>query len=790
MQIMPQQLGEFMTAAPPAPNPSTQAGPYPPAFPWAPLAGGQQPEEDGLNIGQLWLVIRRRSLWFGLTFALTFTSIGIVTLGQWLINPQYRGAFRLLVRDPLAEGRPEASSELAALAQVNNSVNVPNLVQVLASPMLLNPLAQQLGLQRGELESRVRISRLDESDVLEVNLLWDNPEKGTTVIEALAKDYLDYSLRQRKEKLTQGLRFLDEQAPGLEQRVLNLQQQLAVFRRAKTMLAPEEQSRMLEATRASLAGELRILNQKEAQLQGLLAMVRTGELISPFQSTSAQSDAGSAQDGDAGNIRNNFSPLLNELIDVEGELANAQATFRADSPLVSNLRARRNRLKPLLQRRELDAILSALQVNGVQQQKVQDQIDTIGVEFRRNPELIKNYEALQQRLEVARENLGSYLKARETFRLEVAQSTVPWQVIAPPQFSVVPVEPDLQKRFLQALLIGLAAGTAVAFLRDRVDRVFHSATEVEEALKLPVLARVPFLPLITDQPMAEAIKRMEPEEKFGLRESLRSFYQSLRILRANRTLRVVAITSSSAGEGKTTTISLLGQTLVDMGMKVLLVDADLRRARLHHRLGVDNFRGLSELFAETPPQLEELFQWIQPNLAFLPAGPNLPDPARMLSSPRCAEIVAQIRDQQQFDLILFDTPPAMDLVDPLLIAEHMDGLMLLVSLGQIHRDLPAQVVRKVKESKVDLLGVVTNQRVEILTASGGDYGYAYDYAYGYASSYSRYSEGASKAPQSSPEDKSSLQKAASAVLRSANSRLQGAKPTPASDDESQDRTQS
>jgi Mrp family chromosome partitioning ATPase len=224
----------------------------------------------------------------------------------------------------------------------------------------------------------------------------------------------------------------------------------------------------------------------------------------------------------------------------------------------------------------------------------------------------------------------------------------------------------------------------------------------------------------------------------------------------------------------------------DLGQRGLLVDADLRRSRLHRRLGVDNFRGLSELFAETPPQLEELFQWVQPNLAFLPAGPSLPDPARLLSSPRCAEIVAQIRDQQQFDLILFDTPPAMDLVDPLLIAEHTDGLMLLVSVGQIHRDLPAQVVRKVKESNLDLLGVVTNQRVEILTASGGDY----NYAYGYASSYNRYSEGASKAPQSSPEDKSSLQKAAAAVLRSANSRLQGAKPTPASDDESQDRTQS
>jgi capsular exopolysaccharide synthesis family protein len=784
--MMPQIQGGFMTAAPPAPITSPQPGPHPQALPWPPLPGAQLPAEEGLSLGKLWLVIRRRSLWFGLTFALVFTSMGMVTLGQWLLKPQYRGGFRLLVRDPLAEGRQEASSELAALAQVDTSVNVPNLVQVLASPMLLDPLAQQLGLQKGALLKQVTISRSGESDVLDVNLLWDNPEKGTTVIEALAKEYLAYSLRQRKEKLTQGLRFLDEQAPGLQQRVLDLQQQLAVFRRANTMLAPEEQSRMLEGSRAELNAELRSLNQTEAQLQGLLAMVRSGELISPFQSTSVQTGSstsgGSAQQNVAGNISNNFSPLLDELIQVEGELAKAQATFRADSPLVSNLRARRNRLKPLLQRREQDSILSALQVNRVQQQKVEDQINTLGAEFRRNPELIKSYEALQQRLEVARENLGSYLKARETFRLEVAQSTVPWQVISPPQFVVIPVEPNLGSRLLQALVLGLAAGTAAAYLRDRVDRVYHSNREVEEKLGLPVLAGVPYLPLSVDRPMAESIKELEPEERFGLRESLRSFYQSLRMLRANRTLRVVAITSSAAGEGKTTTSALLGQTLVDMGMKVLLVDADLRRARLHRRLGVDNSRGLSELFGEAPPPLEELYQWVNPNLALLPGGPRLPDPARLLSSPRCAEIITQIRDQQQFDLILFDTPPALELVDPLLIAEHMDGLILLVSLGRIHRDLPPQVVRKVQESNVDLLGVVTNQRVETVTGAA----YGYGYGYGYGSTYSRYGDASSFAFESATEDQPLLNKANQA-FRSAATWLDGQKPTTEATDDPTER---
>lgn len=717
-----------MTATPPAAMSNSQQSP------WGPSASGQTLEQGTLNPSKLLQIIRRRGVWFGITFSVVFASVGVVTLGQWIFNPQYRGGFRLLVRDPLAEKQGPETSELAAVARLSSTVNVPNLVEVLKSPMILEPLAERLGLPKGSLQQSVSIGRSrQDTDVLNINLIWNNPKKGATIIEALSKDYLDYAQRQRREKLTQGLKFLDEQAPGLQQRVMNLQQELSIFRRVNTMLAPEEQSRGLELSRAQLASEVRTLNQTAAQLQGLLAMVRSGSLVSPFQGTSTEISADSTTNP-AANIQNSFSPLLQELVGVEGELAAAESSFRLDSPLVRNLRARRNRLRPLLQSREQDAIVSAIQVNLVQQQKVQDQIDNLGDEFRRNPDLIKRYEGLQQRLEVARENLGSYLKARETFRLEVAQSTTPWQLISPPQFGVVPVEPNLQSRLLMGLLLGVVLGAGVAYTRDLLDNVFHSKKEVEEILGLPILGTVPYLVINTDDSIPKSVEQLDPEEGFALRESLRSFYQSLRTLRANRTLRVVALTSSSSSEGKSTTSALLGQTLVDMGMKVLLVDADLRRSKLHRRLGGDNAHGLSELFGENPPPLEQLYQWINPGLALLSGGPQLPDPARLLSSPRCSEIISEIRSQHQFDLIIFDTPPALELVDPLLIAEHMDGLILLVSIGKVKRNLPSIVIRKCQSSEVDLLGVVTNSRVDSYSTFGG-YGYGYGDRYGYGTGY-------------------------------------------------------
>ena len=703
-------------------------------------AAGAPQAEEGVNLAKLWRIIQRRQFWFGITFGLCFSGMGLYTLQQWIFDPLYQGSFQLLVQDPLADRQQEARNQVDAVARVGSSVDVPNLIQVLGSPMLLNPLAKKLGLPEGSLVGRVSVGLTSrDSDVLNVQLRWSNAQEGTAIVEALAKDYLDYSLRQRKEKLNQGLAFLADQAPGLQQRVADLQQELADFRRANVMVAPQEQSAQLETARAQLAGELLGLKQAEARLQGMQALVRAGQLVSPFQAGQTTAQAGTPAGGGgasdpAANIQASFSPLLTELVDVEKQLATAQSSFKGDSPLVQSLQARRRQLRPLLQKRELESLQTALQVNAIQQAKIQQQMQELAQAFRRNPDLIKRYETLQQRLEVARENLGSYLQSREALRLEVAQSTVPWQVISPPRFGVLPVQPNLQRNFLLALVLGLVSGTGVAVLRDRLDHVFHSGREVEKELGLPVLAAIPYLPASEEQTIQEVVNELDAQEHFALRESLRNFYQALRTLRANRTLRVVALTSSAAGEGKTTSTSLLGQTLADLGMKVLLVDADLRRLSLHRRLGVDNSRGWSELFGEEPPALNELYQWLGPNLALLPGGPRVPDPARLLSSDRCGEVIAMIREQANFDLIIFDTPPALELVDPLLIAEHMDGLILLVSLGRINRDVPPDVVRKIRAADVDLLGTVTTQRVEMRSRYGYGYGYSYGYGYGYGAS--------------------------------------------------------
>ncbi|MEB3332175.1 MAG: chain-length determining protein [Synechococcaceae cyanobacterium] len=672
---------------------------------------------DTIHLGELVAVLRRRRRLALSVFALAFGIGGVATLVERVTAPVYVGAFQLLVTDPInvkEADRPEAALEDLAISRVGK-IDTPVLIQVLRSSLLLAPIAQRNRVNLGQLSGNLQVTDVVRRapGVLQVSLRWPDPLQGRKLLRDVAGDYLAYSLRQRQEKLRQGLAFLDEQAPALQQRVDQQEQQLAAFRERHTFVEPVANATALQAQMLQLRASLQTLVQKQAQLENLVAAVRAGRVVGQQFQIQGSSGESSGQ-------------LRQQLTDVEQQLAEARASYRATTPLVSYLIRRRQELAALLQRRELDVLETQLDDNRAQQQEVLRQARLLQGEFKQNPLLIKQYEGIQQQLAVAKENLSSYIKARENFRLEVAQRTVPWQVIVPPSFSARPVEPSLSRNLLLSVLIAAAAGLGAAFLRDRFDHVFHSSAELEEELGMPLLGVIPHLSINSQQSIDQALAEMDLYHRFAVRESLNNLYARFRLLRADKPLRLILLTSSGQAEGKTTASALFASSLADLGQKVLLVDADLRRPQLHRRLGVNNLAGFSSLLtAEHDPDLESLTDLIfrpADTLHILCAGPVPPDAAKLLSSDRCLQLCALIR-QLDYDVVLFDSPPALDLSDPMLLCEHLDGLMFLVGLRRIDRFLASSGLKRIRESGVDVLGVVANQ---LVAAPSQPYGYGYN----------------------------------------------------------------
>jgi len=714
----------------------------------SPLAG--ESREGGIQ--NLLRTIKRRQTLFLFTSALVSGALAVNTIRERIFSPVYQGSFQLQISSPFDEGGSPVAGDggkLEAIARYKQRIDVPSLIVLLRSPYLTSPVATRLGLSNEEIAKNLVMDTVPGvQNVITVDLRWPDPTKGKAILAALAHDYVAFSLSQRQATLDSGVKYLDQQAPAILREVATLENQLSRFREANKMVDPIAMVSTIESRRNSLANDWQNLQVDQAQLESQLNSVESGHLsFTPSGAPSAISQLGNngalipgRQEKTGGNVNNVKTPS-DQLNEFEMQLAQARATYKEDSPIVQSILARKNALLPVVESQKADSIRAKLFANKSQQDEVNRQIMLYNRNFKNSPKILREYEKIMTKLSNARDNYTSYLKARENFRLERSRFITPWQVISPPNFGDTPVQPDIKKSLLQAILLGLISGIGAALLREKTDNVFHTPMEAEKELQLPVLGLIPYLPLEPGIDISTSISKMSASERFAIKESLRSLFTTFRLLRADHNIRLVGVTSSTQGEGKSTSVSIFARTLSDLGLKVLVVDADMRLPMQARYLGIASGEGFSSVLSDSSIPISSLIISLQENLDVLPAGPKPPDPAKLLNSTRCSEVINELRAMSDYDIILFDAPPCLMLSDPILLGEKLDGILFLVGLGKVNRNLAPQAARRIKATGVDLLGIICNQVnfPSRLNDYGYEYGYYYHYAYAYTDSYGKQS---------------------------------------------------
>lgn len=697
-----------------------------------PRQGDSSDSNQGIegNVLQLWNILKRRYRWFFSVFGIVITFVGYETLRDRALNPVYMGSFQILLVDPI-DARPSGTGSASTTDPRIRISNVPDLISVLTSPSILHPLAGTAGLNPNALDGRIDVFKPNPrtEGILQVNLRWGNPDEGAKLIKSLAAGYLEFAKEQRELRLARGLQFIDEQMPILQSRVNVLQQKLAEYRRTDGLLEPEERSRQIANKMSETESRLTELQTQYRQLQALKSTVLSGKLISPSTTgSSVQPTSGASASNVPLVATSAFTPLLDSLIAVEKDIAEISGSYKANSPVLQSLIAKRNKIKPALQRRELDSIEASLRENLSAQDALRNQYKDLYDVFRvEGPDLVKKYQLLDQRLNVAKGNLQSYIQERETIRLDMAKQAQPWQLIQLPYFSSDPVEPDVGKRLRTGLLIAVLAGAGASILRDRFDRVFHNISELESSINKPILGSIPY---ISDESLRASlildkdISISDSPDAWRVRESMRNLYASIKLMQATREAKLLAISSTVADEGKTSTAVLMASSFSELGLKVLLIDGDMRKTGLHEALHIKNASGLTDLFTNPDLNISSLLQWVSPNLAVITGGYRPPDPAGLLSTERLTAVVAKIRQLSTFDLIIIDTPPALNIADPILISRNLDGLLLLVTLGKTSKTLLKTTMKRLDSAGINTLGVICRDSLE--STSQIDYGYYND----------------------------------------------------------------
>jgi polysaccharide biosynthesis transport protein len=296
-----------------------------------------------------------------------------------------------------------------------------------------------------------------------------------------------------------------------------------------------------------------------------------------------------------------------------------------------------------------------------------------------------------------------------------------------PARAAVLVSPRLKVNVAVATMLALMLGIGLAFLLDYLDRSIKSADDVERAIGAPLLGVIPVVSEVRGHDAGGQRERdlyvyANPASRAA--ECCRSIRTNILFSAADRPMRTITISSPRPREGKTTTTIYMGTTMAQSGQRVLLVDTDLRRPRLHKSLGVSKNRGLTNLILGDATIDDVIKSTDIPNLFVLPCGPQPPNPAELLLTNRFQQVLAEL--EQRFERILLDSPPVLAVTDAVVLSRLSSGVMLVAQAGKTQLDDLSAAARQFQDVDASILGVILND----MDISSRRYGGYYYYAYG------------------------------------------------------------
>lgn len=287
-----------------------------------------------------------------------------------------------------------------------------------------------------------------------------------------------------------------------------------------------------------------------------------------------------------------------------------------------------------------------------------------------------------------------------------------------------PVSPQPKRTGLIAVLVGLALGLLIAFVRDYYDDTFRTKEDLDAVTGgIPVLALVPAVSGWRDR--NDTVLETMTHPGSAAAESYRTLRTALEFAAIEHKVGIIHVTSSTSGEGKTTTAANLAVSLASAGQTVVLVDCDLRRPRTHEFFGLSNDVGFTTVLRGD----EEVHDTLQsptevPGLHVLTSGPPPPNPSELLSSQSTRRLLETL--DRFADHVVIDSPPILPVADAAILAGYADSTLLVVTAGSTAKRSVGRSIELLEQANAPLEGLVFNQ-----VGAEATYGYGYGYGYQY-----------------------------------------------------------
>lgn len=419
-----------------------------------------------------------------------------------------------------------------------------------------------------------------------------------------------------------------------------------------------------------------------------------------------------------------------------------EITASADDPekaaLIANTYAEAHR--DLRQQDSLDLLTGA-------QQEVQLQIDNINQTLAQLGQQLADLQAqrfaaldpavqadLDKQINQVSQSRDAVLRSRDPYTSQLgdldieedlARQNAPLQILAPASAPGSPVSPDHRQDLTVTLVLGLLLGIAIAFVQEHLDDSVRNVNDLAKVTGgLPSLAIIPRHESTPEGEMPPILTATKPMSHTA--ESYRSLRTSVEFLALEKRMQTIQVTSAQAGEGKTSTVVNLAVAFAQAGEKVIVVDCDLRRPRLHEYFGLDRHLGFTSVLLNER-NLDEVVR-VAPgfdNLQVLCSGPLAPNPSELLGGERFAEIIRKLSTDHT--VVLIDSPPVLPVTDALVLSRVADATIVVASSGVSSKRRFARSVESLRQVGAPLVGSVLNSAPLDVAYGYVDYGYV---AYG------------------------------------------------------------
>lgn len=565
-----------------------------------------------------------------------------------------------------------------------------------------------LGRMAGSYSRQLGVKSVNEyATVMELSLTDPVPQKGKDILNKLIEVYNRETINEKNLAVTKTIQFIDERLVFLSRELTDVEKDVQTYMQDNLILGPDAGGGMYQSTAHGL-------NQQITENEIRLDVINSIENYLRKEDNKYEIVPTTLDIAD---------PTLGGLIANFNELQNQRRrmlrTATESNPLVRNINEqldilRQNILETLNNVRNGILVVSRnLQANARQ---FESQVRQVPAQQRELMDI--------GRQKGIKEGLYLYLlQKREEAALSQAITPSNSRVIDPAAASGDPITPQTMNIYLMALLAGLAIPFAGIFLRDMLNDSVQELRDVEKATSTPILGE---------------IAHNDTGEMLVITQKSRSSSAELfRLLRANMQFaaggkenRVILITSSMSGEGKTFFSLNLAASLVMTGKRVVVLGFDLRKPKLTQGVNLPNNIGITNYLISDSVQIEDMLQYPPevPNLAIIGSGPIPPNPAELMLLPKIGVLIDELK--ATFDYIILDSSPVGQVADSLALAPYIDSSLYIVRYSYTHKKQLQIIDDLYKSRKLKHPMLVLND-----AKKNNSYGYSYGYGYGYGNYY-------------------------------------------------------